>query len=127
MNDTLPPPEDDPAGVPKTFRQRLNEQINESGKPDGALMAFKSHVEGRNARVTVWPDRIEWTRHRMLGRDDTNTILTRSVTGIKTHKGGLQYTTVSIQSGASSVAMKVTKAQAAELRRIVRGVRAEMR
>lgn len=87
--------------------------------PDGALMAFKSHIEGRNATVTVWPDRIEWTRHRMLGRDDTSTILTRSVTGIKTHKGGLQYTTVSIQSGASSVAMKVTKAQAAELRRIV--------
>ena len=73
----------------------------------------------RNVTVTVWPDRIEWTRSNLFGRADTNTIMMRSVTGIRTHKSGLTYADVGIESGASSVRMRVTKAQAADLRRIV--------
>jgi hypothetical protein len=87
--------------------------------PEGALAAFPSHIEGRNALVTVWPDRIEWTRKRMLGRTDTNEIRMRSVTGVRTRKQGLRYTVVSIDSGSSRVEMRVTKEQAEALRTIL--------
>ena len=90
-----------------------------TGVPEGALTAFRSHIEGHNATVTVWPNRLEWTRRNLFGHADTNTIMMRSVSGIKTHKSGLTYTDVGIESGASSVRMRVTKAQAADLRRIV--------
>jgi hypothetical protein len=88
--------------------------------PNGAMMAFKSHIEGRNAVVTVWPDRIEWTRKQLLGFGrDTNTIMMRTITGVRTHRASLGYTEVQIDSGVSSVAMRVTKSQATELRRVI--------
>lgn len=87
--------------------------------PEGALMAFRSHISGRNALVTVWPDRIEWSR-AMLGRSDTNTIMLKTVTGIRTGRSsGLHYTEVTVDSGVSSVTMRVTKDQAAALRQVV--------
>ena len=89
--------------------------------PEGALMTIRSHINGRNALVTVWPDRIEWARTGSLGgRRDTNTIFLKSVTGIRTQRSsGLTYTDVSVESAGSSVVMRVTKAQAAALRQIV--------
>ncbi len=82
-------------------------------------MAFKSHIEGKNALVVIYPDRIEWTRTRMLGRAASDMVLMRSVSGVITHKAGLGYTSVRIEAGSSSVIMRVTKAQAVELRRVV--------
>ena len=26
------------------------------------IMSFKSHIEGKNAEVSIWPDRIEWAK-----------------------------------------------------------------
>jgi hypothetical protein len=57
--------------------------------------------------------------NQMMGRSDTNTIMMRSVTGIKTHKSGLTHTEVEIASGVSSVVMRVPKAQAKNLRQMV--------
>jgi hypothetical protein len=106
-------------GLSKAVTNAQAQAAGTANVPEGALMAFKSHIEGRNATVTVFPDRIEWTRSRSMGRKETNTIMMRSVTGIKTHKSGLTYTEVEIASGVSSVVMKVSKAQAENLRQIV--------
>jgi hypothetical protein len=106
-------------GLSKAVTNAQAQAAGTANVPEGALMAFRSHIEGRNATVTVFPDRIEWTRNRLMGRRDTNTIMMRSVTGIKTHKSGLTYTEVEIVSGASSVVMRVSKAQAENLRRVV--------
>jgi hypothetical protein len=103
--------------MPKVMRDYVT---GAADLPDGALMAFKSHIEGRNALVTVWPDRIEWSRKPLLSfRHDTNTIMVRMITGIRSHKASLGYTTVEIASGTSTVAMRVTKSQASELRRVI--------
>jgi hypothetical protein len=79
-------------------------------------MTFKSHIEGRNADVSIYPDRIEWTRKGLFGRADSSVILVRSIQGVTTHKAGLAYTTVKVTAGSSVVAFRVTKRQAADVK-----------
>ena len=92
------------------FRQDVG--LMSDGQP---LMRFKSHIEGKNADVAIWPDRIEWTRVGFLtlsGRKDTNVIPIRAVQGVATHKAGLAYTTVDVTTSGDHVRFRVTKAEA---------------
>lgn len=99
--------------------KQVKQAAGQIEQPAGAVMAFRSHIEGKNADVIVWPDRVEWIRTRFGGRADTNTISLKAITGVKTHKSTLTYTEVEVQAGASTVTMRVPKAQAAELRRVL--------
>jgi hypothetical protein len=64
------------------------------------LMTFKSHIEGRNADVSIYEDRIEWHRTGWLpGRKDTSMLLVRQIQGVTTHKHGLMYTVVKVHAG----------------------------
>lgn len=84
------------------------------------LMTFKSHIEGRNADVAIYSDRIEWHRTGWLpGRKDTNMILVRQIQGITTRKHGLVYTKVRLTAGAAVTEFRCTKAQAAEVKETI--------
>jgi hypothetical protein len=84
------------------------------------LMTFKSHIEGRNADVAIYPDRIEWQRNSFIpGRRDSSMLLIRQVQAVTTHKGGLTYTTVRVAAGASITEFRVTKAQASEVKELI--------
>ena len=36
--------------------------------PNSPISEFTSHIDGRNATVSIYPDRIEWRKKSLLGR-----------------------------------------------------------
>lgn len=105
------------------------------------LMNFTSHINGKNAKVALYGDRVEWTRGGLsagkmtaaaltlgasalatgLSNKDTNTILLRQITGVTTKKGLLN-TQVSVAAGASSVAFNCSHSEAAEFKQRLLGL-----
>jgi len=103
---------------------------------DQPVLQFKSHVKGKNADVTVWPDRIEWaeqgklTMTRLtaaavtLGKagvslrkgTDTNVIPIKAIQGVTTHKGGIGYTTVEVATSGDRVSFRVSKGEAEQVK-----------
>src|ERR1700735_602433 len=98
---------------------------------DQPLMEFVSHIAGANARVGIYPDRIEWARRgykpaggvtaavltaglslALPGRRDTNMIPVRQIQGVSTHRAGLSYTTVRVASAGDVTEFRVRKHQA---------------
>ena len=79
------------------------------------ILEFTSHIDGRNADVTIYPDRIEWRKRSLIGRGDTNMIHMRQIQGV-TSKGGLLHTTVQIRAGLDTIGLRVGKDQAATVR-----------
>ena len=100
------------------------------------LMEFTSHIEGRNAKVAIYEDRIEWGRsswHAPGGataavltggmslafsgkRKDTNLVPIRQIQGVTTHRAGLRFTVVKVATAADIVEFHVTKPQAEEIK-----------
>jgi hypothetical protein len=98
---------------------------------DSAIMQFTSHIGGKNAKVAIYPDRIEWARTGLKppggvtgallsgglslalpGRKDTNMIAVRQVQGVSTHRAGLGYTTVRVATAGDVTEFRVTKREA---------------
>jgi hypothetical protein len=97
------------------------------------VLQFKSHIEGKNADVSVWPDRIEWSRQSsslgraglaaatgglslfktgMSGKKDTNMIPIRMIQGVTTQKSGLRFTVVKVTTAGDTVEFHVSKTDA---------------
>src|SRR5690606_21098960 len=78
------------------------------------LMEIVSHIDGKNAKVRLWPDRLEWERPRGLsggkltagvltggasllvtgvkgGKDEHDMVFLRSVTNVNSRKDGIMY------------------------------------
>jgi hypothetical protein len=69
------------------------------------LMHVKSHIEGKNADVRLWPDRIEWTKESFGGRRPaSDTVLLKHVTNVTTQKDGLRFYAVHVMTSAGAVA-----------------------
>jgi len=86
------------------------------------LMEFMSHIEGRNAKVAIYDDRIEWGRQRvtMTGtRRDTNMVPVRQIQGVTTHRAGMLYTVVKVATSADVIEMRVARAQADQIKAIL--------
>ena len=49
-------------------------------------------------------------------RRDTNMVPVRQIQGVTTHRAGMLYTTVKVATGADVIEMRVTKAQAGEIK-----------
>jgi len=82
-------------------------------------MEFTSHVAGRNAKVAIYPDRIDWSRTGLKAwgsRKDTNFIPIRQIQGVTTHKAGLGYTTVRVAAAGDATEFRVTKREAEQVR-----------
>ena len=100
-----------------------------------ALMEFTSHVAGKNARVSVYPDRLEWVRGGLSMKKLTTAAVTlgasalvtgvsnkgvemipmRAITGVSSKKGMLN-TMVSVSSPSGVVEMKCSHAEADEVK-----------
>ena len=103
-----------------------------------ALMSFTSHIDGKNAKVELHGDRIEWTRGGLsagkmtaaaltlgasalatgISNKTTNTLMLRQVQGVTTKKGMLN-TVVTVSAGAASVSFNCSHSEAAEFKRQV--------
>ncbi len=82
-------------------------------------MEFTSHIEGRNAKVAIYEDRIEWGRQRISlsgKRLETNMVPIRQIQGVTTHRGGMLYTVVKVATAGDTVEVRVTKPQAEQIK-----------
>ncbi|SCL43394.1 hypothetical protein GA0070615_6436 [Micromonospora aurantiaca] len=111
------------------------------------LAQFESHVAGRNARVRIWPDRIEWSKP---GRTTVANVLLvilavytvalsllipacrprfkeqgrqmlamRAVQSVASQRDGL-HTAVAVVAGATTIAFRVPHGQAEQIETLIR-------
>jgi len=107
------------------------------------LMEIVSHIDGKNAKVRLWPDRLEWERPRGLsggkltagvltggasllvtgvkgGKDEHDMVFLRNVTNVNSRKDGIMYYAVEVQTASggavNTVSFRVSKTEANEFR-----------
>lgn len=100
------------------------------------LLKFTSHTDGKNAKVEIYSDRIEWTRESgvaaaagrwtaasltaglsllktgVSGHKDTNVLPIRLIQGITTRRAGFRYTAVVVSTAADSIEFHVSANEA---------------
>lgn len=116
------------------------------------IIELKSHIDGKNAKVQLWPDRLEWERPRGVsggkitagvltagvsllatgvkgGTDELDMVLLKHVTNVTSRKDGLMYYAVDVQtsSGAvvNTITFRVSKDEAAQFRSAILGAMQE--
>ncbi|WP_242496416.1 SHOCT domain-containing protein [Xylanimonas protaetiae] len=93
------------------------------------IIQVESHIDGKNALVRLWPDRIEWMRESLggmnkaaawatlgasvavtgrTGTSASDTLLLRHVTSVTTRKDGLRFYAVDVQTSAGAVANTIS-------------------
>jgi hypothetical protein len=106
------------------------------------LKSFKSHIEGKNATVEVYADRVEWTRPRGLsaakltaglmtggasfvatgvrsGKAGTEMIPVKSISSVTTKRDGLLYTKVSAICSGNTIDFRVSHAEAQPIKELL--------
>lgn len=76
------------------------------------LLVVTSHDEGRNAQVTLWPDRIERVRERSRAslsraRQDTEVTPVRAVSSVQAKKDGMRYTKVIVFASGNTIEFRL--------------------
>lgn len=103
------------------------------------LHEFTSHTSGRNARVRIYQDRIEWVQERRLslvkvslgvctcglsllatgvhrGKAVTEMIPARAVSSVTTRRDGVLNTVVSVIAAGNAIDFRVSHAEAETVR-----------
>ena len=94
------------------------------------LYEFTSHVDGKNAKVQIWPDRIEWTRSALSAvkvmtgigfingfrNKDTDMIPIKQVTSVTSKKGLGMNTVVHVHTAGGGVEFRVSHSEATKAR-----------
>lgn len=109
---------------------------------DGSLMTFKSHVNGKNADVQIYRDRIEWRMARGVsggkltagvltggasllvtgvknGKAATEMIPMKAITGVTTKRDGMINTVVSVTSSSQAIGFRVSHKEAEQIRGLI--------
>lgn len=105
-----------------------------------ALLEFTSHVAGKNAKVSVFPDRLEWVREGsaaarwtkasltlgaslLAGRKEEREVIpVRQITNVSMKRDGLMNSKVAVTSAGGSVEFRVSHAEAKELQETLSGL-----
>lgn len=107
----------------------------------GPLLQFTSHIAGKNAQVSIYPTHVEWERAGKFGAlqagaamatmgaslaskagrsgskgAGTEMIPIKSISSVTTKKDGLTNWAVSIIASGNSIDMRVSKAEAEQVR-----------
>lgn len=106
------------------------------------LLQFTSHIQGKNAVVSVWPDRLEWLQPRGIsgakvtagimtaglsmlatgvkgGKTGTEMIPVKSISSVTTKKDGFSNTLVSVITSGNTIDFRVSHKEAAELKQVL--------
>lgn len=109
---------------------------------EGSLMSFKSHVNGKNADVQIYRDRIEWKLARGVsggkltagvltggasllvtgvknGKAGTEMIPMKAITGVTTKRDGMINTVVSVTSSSQAIGFRVSHKEAEQIRGLI--------
>lgn len=118
---------------------RVAETVATEQKP---LLEVTSHVQGKNAIVTVWPDRLEWFLPKSVsggkvtagiltgglsvlatgvkgGKTGTEMIPIKSISSVTTKKDGFSNTLVSVITSGNTIDFRVSHKEAAELKQVL--------
>ena len=102
------------------------------------LHVFTSHIQGKNAKVSVYPDRIEWERPRGVsggkltaglltgglsllatgvkdGKAGTEMIPVRSISSVSTQRDGVLNSKVAVVASGSAIEFRVSHAEAKQI------------
>ena len=76
------------------------------------MLVVTSHDDGRNAKVTLWPDRIERVREKSRtslsrARQDTEVTPVRSVSSVQAKKDGIRYTKVIVFASGNNIEFRL--------------------
>lgn len=106
------------------------------------FFTFMSHIDGKNATVSVFQDRIEWIKPRGLsggkltaglmtggmsllatgfknGKSGTEMIPVKSMTSVTTSRDGFLNTKVSVITAGNTVDFRVSHAEAAQVKTVI--------
>lgn len=106
------------------------------------LYTFTSHTSGKNAKVSIYPDRVEWELHRGIsggkltaglmtgglsllatgvknGKSGSELIPVRQITSVTTKRDGMFNTVVSVVTAGNTVDFRVSHDEAKEIRSIL--------
>ncbi len=106
------------------------------------IFTFTSHIEGKNAKVTVYPDRIEWVKPRGVsggkltagvmtlgtsllvtgvkgGKSGTEMIPVKSMSSITTQRDGILNTKVSVITSGNTVDFRVSHSEAQQVKEVL--------
>ena len=90
----------------------------------GLLMEFTSHIPGRDAKVAIYDDRIDWRLLAALpgSSHDTNSILVSQIREITTQRDGMRFTVVTVTTAAHVAEFRVIKAEAGQITAVITGL-----
>lgn len=106
------------------------------------FFTFTSHIQGKNAKVSVYPDRVEWIKPRGLsggkltaglmtggmsllatgfknGKSGTEMIPVKSMSSVTTTRDGLLNTKVSVITAGNTVDFRVSHAEAEQVKTVL--------
>ena len=109
---------------------------------DVPLYEIVSHIDGKNARVKLWPDRLEWERGRGVsggkitagvltgglsllatgvkgGKDAYEMLPIAQITSVSNRKDGMLYHLVEVQTAGGTVGFRVNRDDAASFRHAI--------
>lgn len=109
---------------------------------ESAFFTFTSHIDGKNAKVSVFSDRIEWMQPRGLsggklaagvmtvgmsflatgfknGKSGTEMIPVKSMSSVTTSRDGFMNTKVSVITSGNTVDFRVSHAEAAQVKTVL--------
>lgn len=98
-----------------------------------ALITFKSRITGKNADVSIYSDRIEWSQQRSInwwlvlftcglwllvprGKAGSEMIPLKRVSSVVTNRKNPLYTTVTVNAGGNSIDMNVSHEEAENIK-----------
>lgn len=105
-----------------------------------SLLEFTSHVSGKNARVCVFSDRVEWVQEGSaaarwtkasltLGasllagkKEEREVIPVRAITNVSTKRDGLRNSAVTVTSAGGSVEFRVSHSEAKQMQETLLGL-----
>jgi len=109
---------------------------------NSALYQFKSHIEGKNADVSIFADRIEWSRKggvstaKVLGAamtagmslvatgvskrgSNSEMIPVKSLTSVISERDGLRFWKVTVTASGNSIDFRCDRSEADEVKRLL--------
>lgn len=109
---------------------------------DAPLLEITSHIDGKNAKVRVYPDRVEWERGKSVNKglligtmgmsalagpagimtrkgSGTEVIPMRSISSVTTRRDSMLNDIVSVITSGNMIDMRCSKSEAAQLKSLI--------
>jgi len=98
-----------------------------SSSVSGPLFVGQSHESGRNATVTLWPDRIERVKHSSMAswsnvKQDSEVTPIRAVSSVGAKKDGIINTKVTVYATGNNIEFRFAHAQAMQFKNAIQAL-----